>query len=90
MTGSSSPMSAARWEIAPSQKIRPITEARCRSRFSLRGSRSMRAAMIACSVSGIRFEDVPPSSSIRVVSSTKSGLPSVFSSSIFRSEAGSS
>ncbi len=42
----------------------------------------MRAAMIACSVSGILFEDVPPSSSIRVVSSTKSGLPSVFSSSV--------
>ena len=50
----------------------------------------MRAAIIAWSVSGIRFADVPPSSSIRIVSSTKSGLPSVFSSSVFRSEVESS
>ena len=83
-------MSVARWPTAPSQKIRPITEARCSSRFSFRGSRSMRAAMIACRVSGILCEEVPPSSSIRVVSSTKSGLPSVFSSSIARSESESS
>jgi hypothetical protein len=38
----------------------------------------------------MRFDDVPPSSSIRVVSSTKSGLPSVFSSSVFRSQVESS
>ena len=34
--------------------MRPITEARCSSRFSFVGSRSMRAAIIAWSVSGIR------------------------------------
>ena len=50
----------------------------------------MRAAMIAWSVSGMRFEAGPPSSSIRVVSSTKSGLPSVFSSSVRRSAGESS
>ena len=88
-TGSRSSISGIRCATAPSQKIRPIIAARCSSRFSFRGSRSMRAAIIACSVSGIRFE-VPPSSSIRVVSSTKSGLPSVFSSSVLRSEAESS
>ena len=50
----------------------------------------MRAAIIAWSVSGIRFDAVPPSSSIRVVSSTKSGFPSVFSSNVFRSDGDSS
>ena len=85
-TGSRSSTSGSRCATAPSQKIRPITAARWSSRFSFRRSRSMRAAIIAWSVSGIRFEEVPPSSSIRVVSSTKSGLPSVFSSSVFRSE----
>ena len=89
-TGSRSSTSGIRWATAPSQKIRPITAARWSSRFSLRRSRSMRAAIIAWSVSGIRFDEVPPSSSIRVVSSTKSGFPSVFSSSVFRSDGDSS
>ena len=42
----------------------------------------MRAAISAWSVSGMRLEGTSPSSctSIRIVSSTKSGLPSVFSS----------
>ena len=88
--GSRSSMSGSRCSATPSQKIRPITDARWSSRFSLRGSRSMRAAMIAWSVSGMRFAVEPPSSSIRVVSSTKSGLPSVFSSSMLRSSALSS
>ena len=45
------------------------------------GRRSMRAAMSACSVSGIRSAPARGrSASIRIVSSTKSGLPSVFAS----------
>ena len=67
--------------IAPCQKIRPITEARCSSAFSAVGSWSMRAAISAWSVSGIRDGRYPSprSASIRIVSSTNSGLPSVFS-----------
>ena len=56
-TGSRSSTSGIRCATAPSQKIRPITAARWSSRFSSRGSRSMRAAIIAWSVSGIRFDE---------------------------------
>ncbi len=48
---------AAACTTAPSQKIRPMTAARWSSIFSFRGRRSMRAAIIACSVSGIRFAE---------------------------------
>ena len=71
--------------------MRPITAARWSSRFSFRRSRSMRAAISAWSVSGIRFDERRrPRAASAIVSSTKSGLPSVFSSSVFRSDGGSS
>ncbi len=85
----SSSSSAPRCETAPAQKIRPITAARWRSDFSPCGRWSIRAAISACSVSGIRSMPEPfASASIRIVSSTKSGLPSVFSSSVMRAAAG--
>ena len=75
----------------PPRRSRPITEARCSSRFSFVGSRSMRAAIIACSVSGIRSSRTRrPRAASAIVSSTKSGLPSVFSSSALRTDADSS
>ena len=76
---------------APCQKMRPITEARCSSRFSLaRQPVDARARSSPAACRGSASRDVPPSSSIRVVSSTKSGLPSVFSSSVLRSDVESS
>ena len=61
--------------------MRPITAARWSTDFARAGRRSIRAAISACSVSGIRSTDSTPSSaSIRIVSSTNSGLPSVLSS----------
>ena len=54
------------------------------------GSRSIRAAISACTVSGIRSGAPPPSSArSRTVSSRKSGLPSVLSSSASRTPGGS-
>ena len=64
-------------------KIRPITAARWSSSRCVPGSRSMRAEISDCSVSGIR--STPPrvrSASMRTVSSTYSGLPSVFASTV--------
>ena len=80
--GAISSSSGDRCVSAPSQKIRPIRAARWISRFSAAGSRSMRAAISACSVFGMpaAIDRVPSdSASMRTVSSTKSGLPSVTS-----------
>ncbi len=56
-----------------------MTAARCTSRRDSGGRRSMRAAMSACSVSGMRC-CIPSgcSASARIVSSTNSGFPSAF------------
>ena len=91
-SGASSESSSGERRIsAPSQKVRPITAARCSNAFAWGSSRSMRAAIKACSVSGIRPIPAEPSSaSIRTVSSRKSGLPSVLSSSRRRSSSLSS
>ena len=62
-------------------KTRPIAAARWISVRCVAGRRSMRAAMSACSVSGMRSAPARGrSASMRIVSSTKSGLPSVFAS----------
>ena len=74
------PSSPARWSSAPRQNTRPPSAACWSSRFSAGSSRSMRAAMSACTVSGIRSSAVSSSVRIRAVSSRKSGFPSAFSS----------
>ena len=67
------------------RRLRPITAARCRTAFDSAGSRSMRAAISAWTVSGMRRRPVLAAlASMRMVSSRKSGLPSVFSSSTCR------
>ena len=88
--------SGASCSSAPRQKTRPITAACCSNRFSPGGRRSIRAAINACTLSGIPFGTPSPSASrsIRAVSSRKSGLPSARSSTSARcfgvSPAGSS
>ena len=76
---------------APRQNTRPMSEP-CRSTERQSGGRrSMRAAISACTVSGIRAEAPSPcSASSRIVSSTKSGLPSVLSRSARLTASGSS
>ena len=89
-TASSSPFDPATASTAPSQKNRPITAARCATRFSSGESRSRRARITACTLSGrstarisSRADQRPPSctsrrSSIRwrMISSRKNGFPS--------------
>src|SRR5205809_525057 len=53
-TGSTFSRSGESAPIAPAQKVRPMTAARWINAFAFRGSRSMRAAIRACTVSGIR------------------------------------
>ena len=79
-------MSGERCSIAPAQKTRPITAARRSTERCDGGRRSIRAPISACSESGIRSTLLPRpcSSTMRIVSSTYSGLPSVFSSSARR------
>ncbi len=82
-----SSMSGERCSSAPFQKTRPMTAARWSSVLPCGERWSMRAAMSACSVSGTRAGPplpAPLSTSMRIVSSTNSGLPSVRS----RSSAG--
>ena len=55
--------------------MRPTTAARWRSIFSFRGSRSMRAAMIACSVSGIRFAAPRPRAASAPSPRRRAGCP---------------
>ena len=62
-SSSSESYSGERWSIAPAQKVRPITEPRWSRIFAPAGSRSMRAPIIAWSVSGIRSPPSAPSSS---------------------------
>ena len=86
ITAPISSISGESFSSAPPMKIRPITEARWSTTRAAAGSRSMRAAISAWSVSGMR--SAPPrgrSASMRIVSSTKSGFPSVFASTVSRS-----
>ena len=87
---SSPTRSGARWSSAPRQNTRPITAACCSSRFSRAGRRSMRAAIRAWTLSGMRSVCPLPSvsSSMRAVSSRKRGLPSARSRTSARSAAG--
>ena len=80
-SAASTSSSGDRCVSAPSQNVRPMTADWRSARRSSGPRRSILAAIRACTVSGIRSAEAAPSSSasIRMVSSTKSGLPPVFS-----------
>ena len=95
----SSPRSAA---TAPGQKTRPTTAAACGTRFASAGSRSIRAARTAWTVSGtarstaasVAFQPpfartiAPSSTRLRTISSRKNGLPSARATRSARSRSG--
>ena len=71
--------------IAPDQNTRPATAARRSTVRSVSGSRSILAEIIAWTVCGIPSDWPPDSSSMRTVSSMKSGFPSVVARTVSRS-----
>ena len=82
--------SGASRSSAPRQKTRPTSAALWSTRFSSGSSRSIRAAISACTVSGMRWRASLSSPSTRAISSRKSGLPSARSSTSARCAGGTS